>query len=72
MEILATPKIEALLNRLQVLNNELAKNMIVLANQLHHLEEEEVIVLSYAKHNIVDRKKDKERLKKQWKVTLLD
>lgn len=69
METLTTPKIELLLSRLLVLNNELAKNMFTLVKRLHHLEEEE-IVLSDARHNIVDRKKEKERHKKAWKVEL--
>lgn len=71
METLTTPKIELLLTRLSILQNDLTRNMNNLVRRLHHLENEE-IVLSAALHNVVDKKKEKERHKKSWKVELKD
>lgn len=69
MDIPTTPKVALLLSRLNALNLELTKNMNQLTKRLSHLEEES-FVLQPAKENIVDRKKEKERHKKRWKVQL--
>lgn len=62
-----TPKISLLLHRCLDLHNELTKSMNRLVRQL---DKEDCLILQPAVHNIVDRKKEKERHKKQWKVTL--
>ncbi len=64
-----TPKISLLLSKIQRLNNDLQKNMNRLVLRLDHLEQEP-IVLSASLENIVDRKKEKERHLKSYKVNL--
>lgn len=71
MELPTTPKVALLLNRLQELNLEVVKHMNQLTKRLSHMEED-TIVLQPAKENIVDRKKEKQRHKKQWKVEVKD
>ena len=66
-----TPKISLLLSKIQRLNNDLQKNMNRLVLRLDHLEQEP-IVLSPSPQNIVDRKKEKERHLKSYKVNLKD
>lgn len=63
-----TPKIALLLSRLQTLNNEVQKNMNRLVIRLDHLEKP--LELLPSQHNIIDRKKEKERHLKSYKVTL--
>jgi hypothetical protein len=66
-----TPKISLLLSKIQRLNNDLQKNMNRLVLRLDHLGQEP-IVLSPSPQNIVDRKKEKERHLKSYKVNLKD
>lgn len=70
MELPTTPKVALLLERLNALNLEVTKNMNQLTKRLAHLEEP--LVLRPAKENIVDKKKDKQRHKKSWKVEVKD
>lgn len=63
-----TPKLQMLLFRLAVLSSDLNENLTRLARHFHQTDE--TIVLSSAPYNIVDRKKEKERHKKAWKVEL--
>lgn len=69
MEESTTPKIALLLSRLQTLNLEVSKNINKIVARLDHLNQE-TITLTPAKHNIVDRIKEKEHRKKQWKVSV--
>ena len=66
-----TPKLQMLLSRLAVLSSELNENLSRLARHFHQTDDQ-TIVLHPATYNIVDRKKEKERHKKSWKVTLKD
>lgn len=66
-----TPKLQMLLFRLAVLSSDLNENLKRLARHFHQTDDE-TIVLSSAPYNIVDRKKEKERHKKAWKVELKD
>lgn len=70
MDLPTTPKIALLLDRLHVLNLEVAQHMNQLTKRLTHLEDP--LVLRPAKENIVDRKKEKQRHKKKWKVEVRD
>jgi hypothetical protein len=65
-----TPKVELLLSRLVSLNNDLTKNMNRLVKRLGHLEQPEPFLLHTAEQSIVDRKKDKVRHLKRWKMEL--
>jgi metal-responsive CopG/Arc/MetJ family transcriptional regulator len=65
-----TPRVELLVSRLVSLNNDLAKNMNQLVKRLGYLEQSEPVILRAATENIIDRKKDKARHLKSWKVEL--
>lgn len=68
-----TPRIALHLTRLQELQNDLTRNMNRLVKRLDkNSDEDNCLILLPAVHNIVDRKKDKERHKKRWKVKLYD
>ena len=69
METLATPKIEMLLFRLSVLSSDLTRQLDNLGRHLHKTDEETIILLP-SHHNIVDRKKDKERHLKRWRIEI--
>lgn len=64
-----TPKIHQLCFRLTVLSSELTTNLQKLTRRLGY-QTDECFVLNSSEENVVDRKRDKEKLKKQWKVTL--
>lgn len=64
-----TPKLQMLLFRLAVLSSDLNENLTRLARHFHQTDDD-IIVLSDARHNIVDRKKENERHKKAWKVEM--
>jgi len=66
-----TPKITYLTSRIGILMTDLQSQTATLLKKLGH-KEEDVIILSTATHNIVDRKKEKEHHKKKWKVELKD
>lgn len=70
MEDSTTPKIALLLSRLQALNLEVAKNINNIVRRLDTFDPP--LTLLPAKQNIVDRKAEKERHKKRWKVELKD
>jgi hypothetical protein len=63
-----TPKIAQHCFRLAVLAADLNKQIGKLQQRLHL--NQEIIVLNAAIENIVDKKKEKENRKKEWKVTL--
>lgn len=66
-----TPRIAFLANRLQELSAELNKNLDTLSKKLgisDSSNEEPVIILDKALHNIQDRQKDKEALKQRLKI----
>lgn len=62
-----TPRVADLCFRLAVLTSDLNTQLASLAKHLHA---EDILVLRNASENIVDRKKDKERHKKRWKIQL--
>ena len=64
-----TPKIHQLCFRLTVLLSDLTTNLEKLTRRLGY-QTDECFVLNPSEENVVDRKKDKERHKKRWKVTL--
>ena len=64
-----TPKVQDLCFRLTLLVSDLEKDLSRLRAKLGVVPEE-VIVLNNDPWNIVDRKKEKERHRKRWKVTL--
>lgn len=64
-----TPKIQMLLFRLAVLSNDLNTNLQKLHGHFRQTPDD-TIVLNPAVENIVDRKKEKEHRKKEWRVTL--
>ena len=68
MEDSTTPKIALLLSRLQALNLEVAKNINSIVRRLDTFDPP--LTLQPAKQNIIDRKAEKERHKKRWKVEL--
>lgn len=70
MEETTTPKIALLLSRLQTLNLEVTKNINKIVQRLDSFEPP--LELRPALENIVDRKKEKERHLKSYKVTLKD
>lgn len=72
METLATPKIEMLLFRLSVLSSDLALKLENLKRHIRKTDDDEIIILDPAIDNIVDRKKDKQRHLKSWKIELKD
>lgn len=59
-----TPKLQMLLSRLAVLSSELNENLSRLARHFHQTDD--------AIYNSVNRKKEKERHKKSYKVELKD
>lgn len=69
-----TPNIALLLSRLQALNHEVTRNINKIVQRLDTFDPpmETPLTLLPAKHNIVDRKAEKERHKKRWKVELKD
>lgn len=64
-----TPRIAELCFRLAVLSSDLDVQLASLAKNLHV---EDLLVLRSAPENIVDRKKEKLRHKKRWKIQLKD
>ena len=66
-----TPKVAQLCFRLAVLSADLQKQLDAL-NKRIGFDEAQCIVLDPALQNIVDKKKDKERHLKRWKVQLKD
>lgn len=71
METLATPKIEMLLFRLSVLSSDLTTKLDNLKRHIRQTDDETIILLP-AEYNVVDRKKDKQRHLKSWKIELKD
>ena len=69
MEDPPTPKLQALCFRLAVLHSELTLQLDKLNKRLG-VQTDDCLVLDAALYNIVDRKKDKERHKKSWKIEL--
>lgn len=69
MEDPPTPKIQQICFRLAILVSDLTTQLDSLTRRLG-VQTDDCLVLEAAKHNIVDRKKDKERHKKRWKVEL--
>ena len=69
METLATPKIEMLLFRLSVLSSDLSTQLEKVRRHIHKPDDQTIILLP-SRHNIVDRKKDKERHLKRWRVEI--
>jgi hypothetical protein len=69
MEDPPTPRIQELCFRLAVLSSDLALQLGQLTRRLG-VQTDECLVLSAALHNVVDRKKEKERHKKRWKIEL--
>jgi hypothetical protein len=63
-----TPRLAQLLLRLATQSSELQKNIETLNKRLGL--DSDVLVLQPAVNNIVDRKKEKERHKKRWKITI--
>jgi hypothetical protein len=68
MEHPPTPRVKMLLEKLNGLTLDLQKDMNRLVTRLE--TSEEVLVLSAATHNIVDRKAEKKRHQKSYTVTL--
>ncbi len=71
MEDPPTPKLRQLCFRLAVLASDLSLQLDQLTRRLGVVEPpDDCLVLSAALHNVVDRKKEKERHKKKWKIEL--
>ena len=66
-----TPKLASLCFQLIVLSSDLDRQ---LANLTKHLgiDKEQTIILLPSLQNVVDKKKEKERHKKRWKIHLRD
>jgi hypothetical protein len=64
-----TPRLAQLAFRLTIELSDLQRKTEKLMRHLH-IDTEECLVLDKALHNIVDKKKEKERHKKRWRVTI--
>jgi hypothetical protein len=64
-----TPRLAQLAFRLAIELSDLQRKTEKLMRHLH-IDTEECLVLDKALHNIVDKKKEKERHKKRWRVTI--
>ena len=68
-----SPRIAQLCFSLAVLSGDLTRQLDALTKRLGcpvDTPSDDCLILSAAPHNIVDRKKDKQRHQKQWKITL--
>lgn len=67
---MASPRVALLMTRLMDLSRDFSVQLDSLNKRLNQIEEP--LVLLPARHNIVDKKKDKLRHQKMWKVELKD
>lgn len=68
----ATPQVAEMILRLMEQSKELQDKLDKLAKRYHLTDVDEPILLSQAKHNIVDRAAEKKRHLKSWKVEIKD